>query len=81
MDAVRAVAAILWSTSLQAATALQSSVRALVGWAVGIASRQGNLVTILGQSLTLCLLSLVISYLRKPETRSESRHLRGLERQ
>jgi hypothetical protein len=80
MDAVRAVLAVLWSTALQATTALQSSVRALIGWAVGIASRQANLVAILGQSLTLCLLTLVISYLRKPETRVESRCIRGPEK-
>ena len=80
MDAFRAVSVVLWSTALQAATGLQRSVRALIVWAVGIASRQANLVAILGQSLTLCLLTIAISYLRKRGTRVESRCTCGSER-
>lgn len=80
MDAVRAVSAILGSTAMEAITALRSSLRALIDWTVGIASRQANLVVILSQSLTLFFLALAIAYLRKLETRSQSSRLPGLER-
>jgi hypothetical protein len=80
MDALRAVAANLGSTALVAATAVQGSLRALAGWAVGIVSQQAELLTILSQSLTLFLLGVLIARLRKPRTRGQSRRAPGLER-
>ena len=80
MDAVRAVSAVLWSTALQVATALEDAARALIGWVTGIASRNANIVVILGQSVTLFLLTIAVGYLRKPETRVKSRCLRGPEK-
>ncbi len=80
MDALRAVAGNLGSTALVAATAVQGSFRALVGWAVGIVSQQAELLAILSQSLTLFLLGLLIARIRKPRTRSQLRRVPGLER-
>jgi len=71
MDALRAVAANLGSTALVAATAVQGSLRALAGWAVGIVSQQAELLTILSQSLTLFLLGVLIANLRKTRTRTQ----------
>ena len=71
MDPLRAIAASLASTALVAATALQSSFRGLIAWAVGIISRQAELLTILSQSLTLFLLGVLIAQLRKTRTRTQ----------
>ncbi|MGD1148932.1 MAG: hypothetical protein ABR961_13385 [Thermoanaerobaculaceae bacterium] len=80
MDALRAVATILGLTAAESTAALRSSFRALFSWTVGIASRQAELVTILSQSLTLCLLSLVITYIRRPAARRQSRGRLGFAR-
>jgi len=80
MNALCTAATILGSTTVVAVTALRSSLRALIGWTVGIASRQAELVAILGQSLTLFLLTLVIAYLRRRAARRWSRWLLGSER-
>ncbi len=77
MDALQAVPATLWSSALESAASLRTSVRALTDWAIDITSRQANLVAILGQSLTLCLLSIVITYVRKRETDRRSQRLRA----
>jgi hypothetical protein len=69
MDALRAAALALGSIAVAAATALRRSLRAVIGWTVGIASRQVELVAILSQSLTLLLLSVAIAHLRKPSAR------------
>lgn len=80
MDALHTIATILGSTTVVAVIVLRSSLRALIGWAVGIASRQVELVAILGRSLTLFLLSLVIAYLRRLEAHRSPGGLHGLER-
>jgi hypothetical protein len=80
MDVLRAVVENVGTTAVVAAAVLRTSLRALIDWTVGIASRHADLVTILSQSLTLFLLSLVIAHLRKPETRNQSRLLPSLER-
>ena len=80
MDPLRAVAESFGSTALGAATAVQSSFRALVGWTVGIVSQQAELLTILSQSLTLFLLGLLIARFRKPRTGGQPGCAPGLER-
>lgn len=71
MDPLRAIAASLASTALEAAAALQDSFRALIAWTVEIISRQAELLTILSQSLTLFLLGVLIAHLRKTRTRTQ----------
>jgi len=77
MEAIRAVAANLTSTALAAIVVLRTSLRALIGWTFNIASRQAEVVAILGQSVTLFLLSLAIAYFRKPKARHRPSRLLG----
>jgi len=69
MKDLNGVAEVAGSGASAAVEFLRDSLRTAVGWAVATAARQAELVAILGQSLTLFLLSLVIARIGRPAAR------------
>jgi len=69
MDVLRPVSGVPQPTMLAGINALRGSLRTLLGWTVGVVSREVELVAILSQSLTLFLLSLLVARLGKPAAR------------